>query len=202
MGSPAAVGESDEHPQHPVRLSPFRIQAHEVTNAEYRRFDPAHDSLAGENLSVVHVTWNEAMAYAAWLGGSLPTEAQWEFAARGENGREYPWGDAPPTRGRANYDSTATAPVGSFPAGATPEGVQDLAGNVWEWCRDWWDRYPQEEFADPPGPGSGLYRVVRGGSFAEHASNLRSAARGSLPPGYGRDLLGFRVVWVSAGGQE
>ena len=117
-----------------------RIQEHEVTNAEYRRFDPNHDRSAPDDHPVVNVSWYDAMAYAAWLGGSLPTEAQWEFAARGKEGRTYPWGEEAPTCDRANFMSVAPEclPVKTGrEGGKTPEGVYDLAGNVWEWCRDW-----------------------------------------------------------------
>ena len=137
-----------------MTVSPFRIQEHEVTNAEYRRFlsqsqpDPNHDYEAAQDLPVVNVTWYDAMAYAAWLGGSLPTEAQWEFAARGTKGRTYPWGEQAPECDRANFKECQ--PDGLKPIkirreeGKTPEGVYDLAGNVWEWCRDWFAQLSQQ----------------------------------------------------------
>ena len=150
MGRTEGAGESDERPQHRVTVSPFRIQEHEVTNEEYRRFlgvgpitflnekerDPNHDYEAAGNLPVVNVSWHEAMAYAAWLGGSLPTEAQWEFAARGKEGRTYPWGEDTPSAKCERANSGDCRPRGLKPVktgregGKTPEGVYDLIGNI------------------------------------------------------------------------
>jgi formylglycine-generating enzyme required for sulfatase activity len=211
MGSPEGIGGNSERPAHLVRLSPFSIQTHEVTNEEYRRFDPDHAPDAPARDPVTGVTWYDAMAYCAWLGGSLPTEAQWEFAARGEEGREYPWGKYPPTREHANYgvDSFAGGvlePVGSHPKGATPEGVHDLAGNVWEWCRDWYGPYEPEggrssgerAVTDPPGPLEGRSRVLRGGAFLSAPGNLRAACRDHLHPEVEAGYFGFRCVAAGA----
>ena len=170
-----------------VRVSPFYLQQHEVTNAEYRRFDPEHDPEAPADHPVVGVSWYDAMAYAAWLGGSLPSEAQWEFAARGATGRTYPWGNERPTRTRANYDpdgggigrAVGTAAVGSFPEGATPERIHDLAGNVWEWCRD----------------GISNARVLKGGSYFNGERYLAAAPRNTLHPEGSESVVGFRVAW-------
>jgi formylglycine-generating enzyme required for sulfatase activity len=170
-----------------VHVSSFYLQQHEVTNAEYRRFDPGHDAGAQANHPVVNVSWYDAMAYAAWLGGNLPTEAEWELAARGSVGRMYPWGNERPTRTRANYDpdgggvgrTPGTAPVGSFPEGATPERIHDLAGNVWEWCRD----------------GLSNARVLKGGSYFNGERYLATAPRNSLHPEGRESVVGFRVAW-------
>ena len=203
MGSPDTDGNADsrEKPQHPVNVSPFRIQTHEVTNAEYRRFDPTHDVDAPADHPVANVSWYAAMAYSVWLGGSLPTEAQWEFAARGKDGRKYPWGDAPPTREKAQYAAGSTAPVGSHPSGATPEGLQDMAGNVWEWCLDLYGPYGRAELVDPLGPSSSSIpsRVLRGWSFAGVAWLAPSSVRLSSDPGHADNVSGFRVVWPPAG---
>ena len=186
--------------QHRVTVSSFWMQEHEVSNAEYRRFDPERGD---DHLPVVYVNWYEAYAYAAWLGGSLPTEAQWEFAARGRDGREYPWGDETPTCDRANYSdcNDRFVAVKSYDAGATPEGIYDLAGNVWEWCRDWYGPYSATEQTDPPGPPSGPARVLRGGSFVSAPGRLRAANRGSGPDNRGGSY-GFRVAWASSGGLD
>ncbi len=180
-----------------VTLSPFVIQEHEVTNEEYRRFDRDHGFEAGaERHPAVGVDWYEAMAYAAWLGGSLPTEAQWELAARGREGREFPWGSEDPDCDRAQFDECE--PLGSVPVcskalGKTPEtGLCDLAGNAWEWCRDrlsrndLWQliadpegrpRISSREQSDPVGPTEGEFRAVRGGSFEFDSRALRGGAR-------------------------
>jgi hypothetical protein len=165
-----------------VLVAPFYLQPREVTNAEYRRFDPEHDPGAPSDHPVVNVSWYDAMAYAAWLGGTLPSEPQWELAARGLSGRTYPWGNDRPTRSRANYDHEAgTVPVGSFPEGATPERVEDLAGNVWEWCRD---SLPNA-------------RVLKGGSFFNDETFLVASARNTLHPEGRGSVVGFRVAWMA-----
>jgi formylglycine-generating enzyme required for sulfatase activity len=199
MGSPAGAGTTDEMPQHRVTLSPFLMQEHEVTNAEYRRFDPKHSDARDDDLPVVNVSWYEAMAYAAWLGGSLPTEAQWEFAARGKDGRTYPWGkEGPALCDRANFGKCQPArlrPVKTGrEGGKTPEGVYDLAGNADEWCRDWYGSYPSQEQTDPPGPATGSWLVLRGGSFFDTGSFLRAAGRHWGVPDDRYGFVGFRVV--------
>ena len=198
MGSPPGTGDPLERPAHQVTVSPFYMQEHEVTNAEYRRFDPNHDRLAPDNHPVVNVTWYEATAYAAWLGGSLPTEAQWEFAARGQEGRTYPWGEEEPTCAQANFRECGAAarPVrAGRDQGATIQQVYDLAGNVWEWCRDWSGGYDDGEQADPLGPATGSSRAVRGGSFFNLPYDLRGVNRYSSPPEVRNIALGFRVAW-------
>jgi hypothetical protein len=181
------LAEEGEPSGRRVHVAPFYLQQHEVTNAEYRRFDPKHDAGAPGDHPVVNVSWFDAMAYAAWVGGTLPSEAQWEFAARGSTGRPYPWGSERPSRTRANYAhdgsgfgrAPGTSPVGSFPEGATPENVQDLAGNVWEWCRD----------------GAPNARFLKGGSFFNGERYLAPDARNSLHPEGSESIVGFRVAW-------
>jgi len=204
MGSPPDSGNPDERPQHWVTLSPFKMQAHEVTNEEYRRFDRDHDPDAPPNDPVVNINWYEALAYSAWLGGSLPTEAQWEFAARGEKGRTYPWGDHEPTRTLANYANDQLAAAGSHPLGATPEGIQDLAGNALEWCFSRYTGYVADSLSDPVGPAGGAThaRVLRGGSFVDDAHRIRGAWRYNLTPSDTLNTVGFRVVWWLPGSQS
>ena len=182
--------DSDDEIRFRILLPPFYIQQYEVTNAEYRRFDRRYDPDAPGDHPVTNVSWYDAMAYAAWLGGSLPTEAQWEFAARGPSRRPYPWGLEQPSSSRANYDhgtndatlDPGTAPVGSFPAGATPEKIHDLAGNVWEWCQD----------------GTSRRRILKGGSYFNDESYLAAARRNFLHGEETESVVGFRVTWTDS----
>ena len=151
------------------------------------------------------VTWQQAMNYAAARGGSLPTEAQWEFAARGAAGRTYPWGEAAPTCVLAQYDACdprATLPVMSRPGGATPDGIYDLAGNVWEWIADRSGSYSSADATDPTGPESGSSRVSRGGSFHDPHPYLRGSFRNSDAPGAEYDANGIRLVWAGREGRD
>src|SRR5213078_2648717 len=146
----------------------------------------------------VNVTWYEAAAWCAWAGGRLPTEAEWERAARGVEGRKYPWGNEEPDVERANYAETKitqATPVGLFPRGMTPEGIHDLAGNVWEWVADWYEKYyehaPDE---NPQGPKSGEARILRGGSWVDDSRGLRASDRFRGEPEVRVKDFGFRCV--------
>ena len=130
----------------------------------------------------------------------LPTEAEWELAARGPSGRRFPWGETPPGPKHANIAGDADgyerlAPVGSFPKGATPQGIVDLFGNAGEWCRDCYGRYPKGAQKDPSGPPKGEHRTARGGSYAYTLAEWPAAStRGYAPPDEELDTIGFRVV--------
>jgi formylglycine-generating enzyme required for sulfatase activity len=224
MGSPEGEGNDDEHPQHTAYLSEFWIDQTEVTNEQYGRCvasgeceasEYADDDLFnGADQPVVGVSWHDSKAYCEWAGKQLPTEAQWEKATRGTDGRKYPWGnifdgsklnfcDANCDIGLKDSDADDgyqyTAPVGSYPAGASPYGVLDMAGNVWEWCQDRYDEdyYADSPQSDPRGPNSGENRVVRGGSWRSYEGGVRAAFRGGGGPVGREHFLGFRCVSLS-----
>jgi sulfatase modifying factor 1 len=210
---------NNETPRHVVQLSSFWIDRFEVSVADYERCvgagrcGPRPSSEATQRFDrsdypVSRVSWNDAVAYCSFRGARLPTEAEFERAARGSSDRRYPWGNLfnvwASNHGRFGWDVTDAAdghaelaPVGSYPAGATPDGVYDLAGNVAEWVADRYaPTYESTEGRDPRGPGVGgsNLRVVRGGSYAQARFRLRGAARAFAEPGERRSTLGFRCA--------
>jgi len=214
MGSTGAdpLAYAEEKPQHTVYLDGYWIARIEVTAAQYGRcveagacpvpagtWDDCTYGVAGKgNHPINCVDWNDAAAYCRWAGCRLPTEAEWEKAARGEDGRIYPWGDQAPDATLANFGGNAggTSAVGSYPAGVSPYGALDMAGNVWEWVADWYDDdyYAQSPRENPQGPASGQYRVLRGGSWGSNAQSVRAAVRGRLTPDFRVGGFGFRAA--------
>lgn len=222
-GPYGAEWKENELPQHEVTLSAFRIDRTEVTAASWLEFLEApirasahHHTLqpilwdqgvplvspGWEQRPITQVSWFDAVAYCAWRGGRLPTEAEWERAARGPEGDfRYPWGDEGATCHRAVYTTGASPcesgpqPVGSrSPDGDSAEGVADLAGNVAEWVADRYGSYSEEVMSDPRGPEGGRSRVVRGGSFRERGASIRTLSRWGVTPDHRSDALGFRCA--------
>ena len=198
----------DERPLHRVHLDAYYIDKYETTNALYKSFMDAighpapsfwNDArLNSSSQPVVGVRWHDAEAYCKWAGKRLPTEAEWEKAARGTDDRKYPWGEQWDTS-RANWEESKmwkTAPVGSYPTGVSPYGAHDMGGNVWEWVADWYARayYERSEARNPMGPDSGSARVLRGGSWLSNRFNLRSAGRNASTPDSRFDYVGFRCA--------
>jgi len=218
-------GDSDaldeEKPAHEVDLDEYWIGKCEVTNEQFERFvaETGYRTTAevegsavswrtmkeqwGPQVPVVCVSWFDARAYCEWAGGRLPTEAEWEKAVRGTDGRKYPWGN--------NWDASLAwceqtsggrpHPVGELVAGASPYGCLDMAGNAWEWCSDWSAEYPSSSVRNPTGPGEGAYRVYRGGSWGIAAQYARAASRSDNIPGHRDVYLGFRLASPGAAGQ-
>jgi formylglycine-generating enzyme required for sulfatase activity len=205
------MGSNDydnEKPPHRIYLNAYYIGKYEVTNEQFAKFVNETGYNAGgewkgwyksgtEDHPVVCVSWNDAKAYCDWANLRLPTEAEWEKAARGADGRKYPWGDELDVS-RFNFNSDGTKPVGSYPNGASPYGCMDMAGNVSEWCSDRYGEkyYSKSPSSDPQGPSSGSSHVLRGGSWDNKADYFQCAGRVGVEPvikacGYG---VGFRVA--------
>ena len=201
MGNSEGKGRADERPQRSVYLDTFAIDQVEVTNERYMAFvtatghrNPPNPYSTGpltsikriEQLPVVQTTWYDAKAYCGWAKKRLPTEAEWEKAARGADGRQFPWGNEAPTSKRANFDrewadEQTLYPVGSLPEGDSPYGVKDMAGNAREWVSDWYDPdyYKHAPARNPQGPDKkGVVRSIRGGSWHSPLADITASARG------------------------
>lgn len=204
----------DEKPEHEVYLDAYWIDKFEVSNAQYALCVAAgdcvapadsssynrgsyYDNSAYDDYPVIHVNWFDALAYCKWAERDLPTEAQWEKAARGTDGLIYPWGNEIPNKNLANFRASNTTATGSFPLGSSPYGVMDMAGNVWEWVNDWHgeDYYSLSPDQNPNGPTIGEYKVLRGGSWNYYDGGaLRSFVRHYSNPDNSHYLYGFRCA--------
>jgi formylglycine-generating enzyme required for sulfatase activity len=220
MGTPGPSALANEQPVTPVTISRFYMSRFPITNAQYERFDSAHASKrapwADDKHPVVYVSAKDAERFCEWLSHQerrryrLPTEAEWEYAARGIEGRLYPWGEVLDSGCFANFADSRTSfawrdpeiddgwaqtsPVGSYPRGVSPFGIEDLAGNVFEWTLDGLEAYKGKELVNPRGPKISSQRVYRGGSWKSRATSLRATARAFNSPDYSSNDVGFRIV--------
>lgn len=209
------TGGLDEQPQRTIVLDAFAIDRYEVTNFHYQQFVAATGhrksgppsryaknmgKMRGVNQPVVYVSWEDAEAYCRWKGKRLPTEAEWEKAMRGADGRLWPWGDSEQPNGanwaRVQDGHEVAAPVGVFPADKSPYGVMDGAGNVMEWVADWYgETYYKEAAAEnPPSPEYGFFRVLRGGGYTTTGGDVRITSRSKMVPDFRDETIGFRCA--------
>jgi len=207
------TGDADERPVRRVYLDAFFMDKNQLTVGEYAKFLAAtsHEVPPEWNIMsrpmhqkrpVVNVDWEDAAAYCKWAGKRQPTEAEWEKAARGTDGQTYPWGDEPPTKFHGNVkqelwnNHMGLTPVGMFGDGKSPYGINDMAGNVWEWVSDWYDDdyYSTAPLRNPTEPATGLSKVVRGGSWGSGPEGLRSAERETHVPSFQGYGTGFRCA--------
>jgi formylglycine-generating enzyme required for sulfatase activity len=208
------MGDDEQSPLREIYLDAFYIDKYEVTVARYAKFLKTtggvrapdlwqEASLAGANeMPVVGVDWHDADAYCKWAGRRLPTEAEWEKAARGTDGRAYPWGNDEPTSLRANFGKFsespykgALVPVGRREASSSPYGAQDLAGNAAEWVADWFaEGFTRGDVRNPKGPEGGKGKVIRGGGWYDPPDRLKSSWRMHANPDHRDDDVGFRCA--------
>jgi len=208
-------GGFDEQPQRTIVLDSFSIDRHEVTNHRYQEFiaatghrkagPPARyaksiGKMKGVNQPAVYVSWDDAEEYCRWRGKRLPTEAEWEKAMRGTDGRLWPWGNDERPNGanwaRVQDGYEVSAPIGGFAADKSPYGVMDGAGNVLEWVADWYQEvyYKESPEKNPPSPEHGTYRVLRGGSYTTTGADVRITSRSKMMPDFRDEAIGFRCA--------
>jgi formylglycine-generating enzyme required for sulfatase activity len=215
------AGGFDERPQRTLVLGAFAIDRYEVTNFQYQQFVEATGHrkagppsryaknmgrMRGANQPAVYVSWEDAEAYCRWKGKRLPTEAEWEKAMRGTDGRLWPWGNTEQANGanwaRVQDGYEVTASVGSFGNDRSPYGVMDGAGNVMEWVQDWHSEsyYKDAPDQNPSGPDYGVFRVLRGGGYTTSGADIRITSRSKMVPDFRDETIGFRCA--VSGGQE
>ncbi len=214
-------GGRDEYPRHQVDLDAFYIDKHEVTNGRYQQFVkaaghriPQHPNNPARTLwkdgrvsdavaerPAVNVDWHDADAYCKWAGKRLPTEAEWEKAAKGTEDRRFPWGNVEPTAKHLNFNQQwigekTLMPVGSYELGKSPYGAYDMAGNVWEWVADWYDdRYYEKSPAkNPRGPNTGADKILRSSGWAVETPMVRIFTRVKSDPLIRNESTGFRCA--------
>jgi len=208
-------GGFDERPQRMVMLGAFAIDRYEVTNFQYQEFVDATSHrksgppsryaknmarMRGINQPVVYVSWEDAEAYCQWRGKRLPTEAEWEKAMRGTDGRLWPWGNVERPNGanwaRVQDGHDVTASVGTVLTDRSPYGVMDGAGNVMEWVADWYAEsyFSESPEKDPQSPEHGTYRVLRGGGYATTGADIRITSRSKMVPDFRDETIGFRCA--------
>jgi formylglycine-generating enzyme required for sulfatase activity len=208
------MGDNEESPLRNIYLNAFYMDKYEVTTLQYSKFlqenqmvsQPEYweevDLDSGSALPVIGVDWEDARAYCKWAGKRLPTEAEWEKAARGTNGSIFPWGNDKPTSKHARFGMDGSEPyknglaaVGSYSSGKSPYGIFDLAGNVSEWVGDWYqESFESSDFLNPKGPESGIGKVIRGGGWYDPWERLKSTKRFQSAKTYRSDDLGFRCA--------
>lgn len=223
MGVPAGArdGGRDEYPRHDVFVDTFAIDKFEVTNGRYLEFvkaighrvpqnprNPTRNLWQGDSITdvltdrpVINVDWFDAEAYCRWAGKRLPTEAEWEKAAKGTSDRRFPWGNVEPTPKHLNYNQRwigekTLMPVGSYEAGKSPYGLYDMAGNVWEWVNDWYDAqyYERSPKKNPKGPDTGTKKVIRGAGWQNETPTVRIFTRVESDPMVRNESTGFRCA--------
>ena len=214
-------GGRDEYPRHEVFLDSFVIDQFEVTNGRYFEFvkstghrapqnptNPTRNLWQGDSITesladrpVINVDWFDADAYCKWAGKRLPTEAEWEKAAKGTSDRRFVWGNVEPTAKHLNYNQRwigekTLMPVGSYEAGKSPYGAYDMAGNVWEWVNDWYDAryYEKSPERNPKGPETGLKKVIRGAGWQNETPTVRIFTRVESDPTMRNESTGFRCA--------
>ena len=214
-------GGRDEYPRHEVFLDSFLIDQFEVTNGRYLEFvkstghrvpqnptNPTRNLWQGDTITeslaerpVINVDWFDADAYCKWAGKRLPTEAEWEKAAKGTSDRRFVWGNVEPTAKHLNYNQRwigekTLMPVGSYEAGKSPYGAYDMAGNVWEWVNDWYDAryYEKSPERNPKGPETGLKKVIRGAGWQNETPTVRIFTRVESDPTMRNESTGFRCA--------